>query len=326
MTGALSNPPRILILIAAMAAAFIVSRFQSQFNAYYCQIIIYIGINIILATSLNLVNGMTGQFSLGHAGFMAVGAYSAALTTSLLGAKGGIAGDLALLAALLSGALTASILGLLVGIPSLRLKGDYLAIVTLGFGEIIRVVIQNLDFLGGARGFTGIAKLTDIFWVYATAAVLLFILSNLINSTYGKGFLAVRDDEVAAEAMGINATRYKVIAFVTGAFFAGIAGGLYAHFVTYINPSQFSFVKSIEIVVMVIIGGMGHNIGVLISAALLTVLPEALRPIAEYRMVIYSLALVVIMITLPQGLFSSGEILNKLIRIFKRRKRPDEAG
>jgi branched-chain amino acid transport system permease protein len=240
--------------------------------------------------------------------------------------EGGIAGDLALLAALLSGALTASILGLLVGIPSLRLKGDYLAIVTLGFGEIIRVVIQNLDFLGGARGFTGIAKLTDIFWVYATAAVLLFILSNLINSTYGKGFLAVRDDEVAAEAMGINATRYKVIAFVTGAFFAGIAGGLYAHFVTYINPSQFSFVKSIEIVVMVIIGGMGHNIGVLISAALLTVLPEALRPIAEYRMVIYSLALVVIMITLPQGLFSSGEILNKLIRIFKRRKRPDEAG
>jgi branched-chain amino acid transport system permease protein len=208
---------------------------------------------------------------------------------------------------------------LLVGIPSLRLKGDYLAIVTLGFGEIIRVVIQNLDFLGGARGFTGIPKLSNFFWVYAVVALLMYLLSNLIRSTYGKGFLAVRDDEVAAEAMGINSTRYKVVAFIAGAFFAGIAGGLYAHFVTYINPSQFSFVKSIEIVVMVIIGGMGHNIGVFISAVLLTVLPEALRPIAQYRMVIYSLALVVIMIARPQGLFGGGEFFTKLWRLISGR-------
>ncbi len=324
MSGQTSSLRKALILIAVIAASYVISRFQSSFNAYYYQIIIYLGINIILASSLNLVNGFTGQFSLGHAGFMAVGAYSAAVVTSLIGVKGGFAAGLVLLAALVCGALISSIFGLLVGIPSLRLKGDYLAIVTLGFGEIIRVIIQNLDFLGGARGFTGIAKLTSFFWVYATAAVLIFILSNLIRSTYGQGFLAVRDDEVAAEAMGINATRYKVTAFVAGAFFAGIAGGLYAHFVTYINPSQFSFVKSIEIVVMVIIGGMGHNVGVIISAVLLTVLPEALRPIAEYRMVIYSLALVVIMIARPQGLFGSGEFLRRLTRILKSRAKSRE--
>ncbi len=309
---------RTLVLLGAIAASIVVTFFQSQFNAYYYQIIIYAGVNIILASSLNLVNGFTGQFSLGHAGFMAVGAYTAAVVTSQVGAGGGFAGGLVFLLALLCGALVASFFGLLVGIPSLRLKGDYLAIVTLGFGEIIRVIIQNLDFLGGARGFTGIAKLTNFFWVYAVVALLIFILANLIRSTYGKGFLAVRDDEVAAEAMGINTTRYKVIAFVAGAFFAGIAGGLYGHFVTYINPSQFSFVKSIEIVVMVIVGGMGHNVGVLISAVILTVLPEALRPIAEYRMVIYSLALVVIMISRPQGVFGSCEFFNKMLHLLKR--------
>jgi branched-chain amino acid transport system permease protein len=319
-----SHHSRVVVLFAAIALAFIVSLFESSFNAYYYQIIIYIGVNIILASSLNLINGFTGQFSLGHAGFMAIGAYTASLITSQLGATAGIGGGFILLLALLTAGIIASFFGLLVGIPSLRLKGDYLAIVTLGFGEIIRVIIQNLDFLGGARGFTGIPKLTNFFWVYAVVAILMFLLSNLVRSTYGKGFLAVRDDEVAAEAMGINSTRYKVVAFIAGAFFAGIAGGLYAHFVTYLNPSQFSFVKSIEIVVMVIIGGMGHNIGVLISAVLLTVLPEALRPIAEYRMVIYSLALVIIMIARPQGLFG-GEVLTKLWRLITKGPKVQES-
>jgi len=316
---------RTLFLLGATAASLVVSLFQSQFNAYYYQIIIYAGINIILASSLNLVNGFTGQFSLGHAGFMAVGAYTAAVVTSELGVTGGIAGAFVFLLALLCGALVASFFGLLVGIPSLRLRGDYLAIVTLGFGEIIRVIIQNLDFLGGARGFTGIAKVTNFFWVFTAVAVLLFLLSNLIRSTYGKGFLAVRDDEIAAEAMGINTTRYKVIAFVAAAFFAGLAGGLYGHFVTYLNPSQFGFVKSIEIVVMVIVGGMGRHVGVLVSAVLLTVLPEALRPIAEYRMVIYSLMLVVIMIARPQGVFGNGDFLKKMIEAVGRRAKSGEA-
>ena len=314
-----------LLLLAVVAVSILITQFESSFNAYYFQIIIYIGINVILASSLNLINGFTGQFSLGHAGFMAIGAYTAAVITSNLGATSGAMGTLIFLMALITAGLVASFFGLLVGIPSLRLKGDYLAIVTLGFGEIIRVIIQNLDFLGGARGFTGIPKLTNFFWVFAVVAVLLYLMSNLIRSTYGKGFLAVRDDEVAAEAMGINSTHYKVVAFVAGAFFAGIAGGLYAHFVTYINPSQFSFVKSIEIVVMVIIGGMGHNIGVFISAVLLTVLPEALRPIAEYRMVIYSLALVVIMISRPQGLFGNGEIFNKIWRMISKRPKVNES-
>jgi branched-chain amino acid transport system permease protein len=204
---------------------------------------------------------------------------------------------------MLCGGIMASLFGLLVGIPTLRLKGDYLAIATLGFGEIIRVIVQNLNFLGGARGYTGIPMLSNFFWVFGTVAVVIFLISNLINSTYGKGFLAVRDDEIAAEAAGISTTRYKVVAFVTGAFFAGIAGGLYAHFVTYINPAQFSFLKSFEIVVMVIVGGMGSILGVILSAILLTILPEALRSVAQYRMVIYSLLLIIIMITRPQGLF-----------------------
>lgn len=286
------------ILVGVLVTCAALSFFQDSVNPYYFQIIIYIGINILLATSLNLICGYTGQFSLGHAGFMSLGAYTAAFLTSstphfALG--------------LLGAGIVAAIAGFLVGVPSLRLRGDYLAITTLGFGEIIRVVIQNLDFLGGARGFTGIAKMTNFFWVFGVAAIAVYVFSNLIYSTYGRGFLAVRDDEVAAQAMGIDTTRYKVIAFVTGAFFAGIAGALYGHFVTYITPSQFGFIKSIEIVVIVIIGGLGNMRGVILASILLTILPEALRPIAEYRMVIYSLLLIVIMISRPQGLFGNGK-------------------
>lgn len=294
----------ILILIAAVILSALATLVEKSINPYYFQIIIYIGINIILASSLNLINGFAGQFSLGHAGFMAVGAYTAAVTTASLGLQRGDIWSLpGLFLALIFGGLMAAVFGLLVGIPTLRLKGDYLAITTLGFGEIIRVIVQNLDFLGGARGFTGIPKLSNSFWVFSAVAVVIFLISNLINSTYGKAFLAVRDDEIAAESVGISTTRIKVTAFVTGAFFAGVAGGLYAHFVTYINPQQFSFLKSFEIVVMVIIGGMGSIVGVILSAILLTILPEALRSVSQYRMVIYSLLLIIIMITRPQGLF-----------------------
>ncbi|MBI1805726.1 MAG: branched-chain amino acid ABC transporter permease [Ignavibacteria bacterium] len=308
-----------LYLFVAILTSLLVSFFQDEINPYYFQIIIYIGINIILATSLNLINGFAGQFSLGHAGFMSLGAYTASLVSSTLHASSGNPVDILILPlALLLGGAVAALAGLLVGIPTLRLKGDYLAITTLGFGEIIRVVIQNLNFLGGARGFTGIPKLANFFWVFSVVSIVVFAISNLINSTYGKGFLAVRDDEIAAQAMGINTTKYKVIAFITGAFFAGIAGGLYAHFISYINPQQFSFIKSIEIVVMVIIGGMGSTVGVIIAAIVLTILPEALRGIAEYRMVIYSLMLVVIMISRPQGLFGKSFRLKELVAKFRR--------
>jgi branched-chain amino acid transport system permease protein len=293
-----------ILLASAIVFSLLVAIFEDQLNPYYFQILIYIGINIILASSLNLINGFAGQFSLGHAGFMAIGAYTSAVITSELCSTGDSILNIPVFAlSLLLGGMVAAALGLLVGIPSLRLKGDYLAITTLGFGEIIRVIVQNLDFLGGARGFTGIPKLANFFWVFSIVAVVIFLVNNLINSTYGKSFLAVRDDEIAAEAIGINSTQVKVVAFVTGAFFAGIAGALYAHFVTYINPAQFSFLKSFEIVMMVIIGGMGSILGVIFSAILLTILPEVLRGVAQYRMVIYSLLLIIIMIARPQGLF-----------------------
>jgi branched-chain amino acid transport system permease protein len=304
-----------LYLLGSLIAAFVLSRFESSISPYYYQIIIYIGINIILASSLNIINGFAGQFSLGHAGFMAIGAYTSAVITFSAHVQPGTATGYAVFTgALLAAGLVASFFGLLVGIPSLRLKGDYLAITTLGLGEIIRVIIQNLDFLGAARGFTGIAKMSDFFWVYGVVAVVIVLIWNLIHSTYGKGFLAVRDDEIAAEAIGINATHYKVVAFVTGAFFAGIAGGLYAHFVTYINPSQFGFLRSFEIVVMVVVGGMGSIIGVILAAIILTILPEALRAIAQYRMVIYALLLIVIMLSRPQGLFGGGINIKRFLR------------
>ena len=300
-----------LALLAALLAAFGIQYFSDRIDPYYLDVLTGIGINVILAVSLNLVNGYTGQFSLGHAGFMSVGAYLSAAVTMFLGPKllgddGGTAfqqGAL-FLAALLAGGLSAALAGLLVGVPSLRLKGDYLALVTLGFGEIIRVIFQNVEVLGGALGMNGIPPYTNIFWVLAFVAITVFVVTCLVNSTYGRGFLATHDDEIASEAVGLNTTRYKIVAFVIGAFFAGIAGGLYGHFKLTITPTGFDFTKSIEIVVMVILGGMGNTVGVILAAILLTLLPEVLRPIAEYRMVLSSFLLIVLMLVRPQGLFN----------------------
>ena len=304
-------PRQHLYLLAALLAVFTVSYFSDSFNPYYLDVLAGIGINVILAVSLNLVNGHTGQFSLGHAGFMSVGAYLSAGVTLLLAPKlfgedGGTALQQGALffAALLVGGLSSALAGLLVGVPSLRLKGDYLALVTLGFGEIIRVVFQNVEVLGGALGLNGIPPYTTIFWVLAFVALTIFTVTCLVNSTYGRGFLATHDDEIASAAVGLDTTRYKIVAFVIGAFFAGIAGGLYAHFKQTITPGGFDFSRSIEIVVMVILGGMGNTLGVVLAAILLTLLPELLRPVAEYRMVLYSFLLIVLMISRPQGLFN----------------------
>jgi len=300
-----------LYLLVALLAAFGISHFSDRIDPYYLDVLTGIGINIVLAVSLNLVNGYTGQFSLGHAGFMSVGAYAAAavslfLGPKLLGEDGGteFQQGLLFLGALTAGGLGAALAGLIVGVPSLRLKGDYLALVTLGFGEIIRVIFQNVEVLGGALGLNGIPPYTTIFWVLALVALSIFTIVCLVGSTYGRGFLAVRDDEIASEAVGLNTTRYKIVAFVISAFFAGAAGGLYGHFKLTITPTGFSFDKSIEIVVMVILGGMGNTIGVTLAAIMLTLLPEVLRPIAEYRMIIYSLLLIILMIVRPQGLFN----------------------
>ncbi|CAN5677571.1 branched-chain amino acid ABC transporter permease [soil metagenome] len=292
-------------LLAGIALAIGVSYFSGEFNRYYLGIAIDCGIAIILATSLNLINGHTGQFSLGHAGFMAVGGYTAAKLTLVLEPSVPEAfKPLLFLGALILGGLIAAIIGLAVGIPSLRLKGDYLAIVTLGFGEIIRVVLQNMESVGAASGLKGIPKFTTLGWTFGLAAVTVYVITALVNSTYGRGFIAVHDDEVAASSMGINPVRYKVTAFVTGAFFAGIAGGLYAHHKQFLSPTGFDFLKSIDIVVMVILGGMGRTVGVIMAAILLTLMPEVLRQFSDYRMIIYALLIIGLMILRPQGLFT----------------------
>ncbi|HSH96432.1 MAG TPA: branched-chain amino acid ABC transporter permease [Roseimicrobium sp.] len=292
-------------LFIAIAIAAVVSMLSAQFNKYYLGIAIDIAINIILAVSLNLINGHTGLFSLGHAGFMAVGGYTAAKVSLLAQALLPTWSHPALfMVSLLVGGLCAGAAGLAVGIPCLRLRGDYLAIVTLGFGEIIRVVFQTTEFFGAATGLREIPKFTNFFWAWSLVAVTTFVVTCLVNSTYGRGFLAVHDDEIAAGAMGVNPTRYKVSAFVIGSFFAGVAGGLYAHHKQFLSPTGFDFMKSIEIVVMVILGGMGRTVGVIIAAIILTILPEVLRPVAEYRMIIYSLLIIVLMMARPQGLFT----------------------
>ncbi len=296
--------PRLLLLIAIVVAV-IAALGADQMNLYYRGVAIDIGIAIILAVSLNLINGHTGQFSLGHAGFMSVGAYvSAMITLALQKSMGASELDWIFLPALLAGGLVAALAGLLVGVPSLRLRGDYLAIVTLGFGEIIRVIFQNVEAAGGASGLSGIPRMTDLAWTFILAAFAVYVVGCLVNSTYGRGFLAVHDDEVAASAMGLNPTRYKVTAFVIGAFFAGIAGGLFAHHKTTITPQVFDFMKSFEVVVMVILGGMGRTAGVILAAILLTLAPEFLRSVAEYRMIIYALVIIFLMIARPQGLFN----------------------
>lgn len=297
----------------------------TRMNPYFLQILILIGINIMLAVSLNLINGFTGQFSIGHAGFMAIGGYSSAFFTYYFGRNliqglstvilfPWLAKSIIFVFALILGGMLAALAGLIVGIPSLRLKGDYLAIATLGFGEIIRVMILNIDAVGGARGFADIPGYTNLFWVLFFVLLTIIVVRNLIYSTHGRAFLSVREDEVAAEAMGINTTYYKVYAFVIGAFFAGIAGGLFGHYLMYLHTNSFTFMKSIEVIIMVVLGGMGSITGSIVAAIILTILPEFLRVVKEYRMVIYSLILIILMLTRPQGIFGVQEFSLQRIR------------
>jgi branched-chain amino acid transport system permease protein len=306
-------PKLIVLLVAAISLG--VTFISHELDPYFVGIATFAGINVLLGVSLNLVNGHTGQFSLGHAGFMAVGGYMAAFLTRVRG--NAIYAALGLphgnpwidntffLASLLIGGLAAAVAGLIVGIPSLRLKGDYLAIVTLGFGEIIRVIIQNTEAIEASRGLSGIPLYTNMFWAWTIAAICVYVVGSLVGSTYGRGYLATRDDEIAAEAMGVNTTLFKVKAFVIGAFFAGIGGGLFGHFTQTLDPDSFGFMRSVEIVVIVILGGMGRTMGVILAAILLTVLLEVLRGFSQYRMIIYSLIIILLMLLRPQGLFGT---------------------
>lgn len=307
---------RLLLTAGALIAVVALDRIALQLvNPYLYRILVLSGINVILALSLNLVNGITGQFSIGHAGFMAVGAYASAAFTvyagpGLFGLDPGVGGPAVMalfVTSMILGGLVSALAGFLVGLPSMRLRGDYLAIVTLGFGEIIRVAILNIEAVGGARGFAGVPRLTNLAWVLAGALVTWAVLRNLLTSYHGRACLAIREDEIAAEALGVPTTRYKVSAFVIAAFFAGVAGALFAHY-TYLHTNSFTFMKSIEVIVMVVLGGMGSLMGSVLGATLLTALPEALRFASAERLIIYSLLLIVLMISRPQGILGGREI------------------
>ena len=283
-------------------------------GAYYYQIIILAGINIILAVSLNLINGITGQFSIGHAGFYAVGAYTSASlvyygqdsirsVTHLLPTV--LQDCVLLLLGIAAAAAAAGLAGLAVGIPSLRLRGDYLAIVTLGFGEIIRVLILNIDAIGGSRGFTGIPQLSNFFWVYLAVVVTVVTTHNLVNSCYGRAFISIRDDEVAAEAMGVDTTRFKILSFVISSMFAGVAGSLFGHFTMYLHPNSFLFTTSFYIVIMIVIGGLGSIEGSILGAILITVTLELFRGFGAFRLVDFSILLILIMLYRPEGLLGT---------------------
>ena len=303
-------------LVVVGVAVFIALITSYGLNAYMQQIVFYLAINIMLAASLNLVNGFCGQFSLGHAGFMAVGAYAGALLSLQFAPIPEPFTILNFPIYVIFGGLASALAGFVVGMPSLRLRGDYLAIVTLGFGEIIRVSFLNIEAIGGARGLYSIPGDTDFascVHAFLWAGTTVLLLWRLVHSSYGRAFLSVREDEIAAECMGINTTSIKVKAFVISSFFAGGAGALFAQTTNNLNPATFTFVKSVDVVIMVVLGGMGSLSGSVVGAVLVTILPEALRPLQAYtggvdlRMVIYSLILILLMILRPQGLFGARE-------------------
>lgn len=280
------------------------SFLESVLDPYYIQVLILLGIYIIAALGLNLITGVTGMFSFGHAAYFAVGAYGAAILTVKYGVP--------FSAALITGGVLAALAGVVIGFPALRLTGDYLGIVTLGFGEIIRVIFLNLKITGGAMGLAGIARDTSIAIVYILVLVTIYVMYTLQNSRFGRALVAIREDDIAAESMGINISAYKIKAFAIGCFFAGIAGGLYAHLLQYINPNDFGFAKSFEFLCFVVLGGLGSIPGVILGTAVLTLAPEFLRSLSDYRMLIYGALMMAMMIFRPNGLLG-GVDLRRLI-------------
>ncbi|AFM43534.1 amino acid/amide ABC transporter membrane protein 2, HAAT family [Desulfosporosinus acidiphilus SJ4] len=284
----------IAIIYAVVQGLIVVDIMPPFFKLTLILICIY----IILSTSLNLINGITGQFSIGHAGFMAVGAYISAIVTAIHHGP--------LVLGLLAGAIVAGIAGILVGLPTLRLNGDYLAIATLGFGEIVRIIFLNTDYVGGAAGFTLPSKITWT-WAYFLMVISVILIKNFVNSTHGRACISVRENEIAAESMGVNTTKYKVMAFTMGAFFAGLAGGIYANYMYIIQPMTFSFLKSFDILVMVVLGGLGSITGGIVGAIVMTLVSAFLSSFPEWRLVITAILLIVMMIFRPTGLMGTKE-------------------
>ncbi len=312
------NKKTILFIVYSLIFYAIIFLFHSLgiISDYILHIINLSLIYVILATSLNLINGFTGQFSLGHMGFAAVGAYiSGILTTLIWHIKPGNPGSYVLfIIAMLVGGVAAALVGLLIGLPTLRLRGDYLAIVTLGFGEIIRTIINNIDYVGGPRGLLGIPKFSNFTIIFITALLTVILLRNLIFSSHGRAFLSIREDPIASELVGVNTTRQKVIAFVIGAFFAGIGGALLGHLLTLAHPTQYGFMQTVMVLVMVYAGGMGSISGSIVAAFGLTFLSEGLRILLgaigvaiEWRMVVYAVLLIMIMLFRTSGIMGGRE-------------------
>ncbi len=287
------------LLFCAAASTF-------EFLDLYLQLIlIYVGINIILTVSLNLINGYMGEFSVGHAGFMAVGAYVASLLTVHVFPEA--AANILFPLAILAGGVGAAFIGFLVAIPSFKTRGDYLAIVTLAFCMIVKSVLENIDAVGGPRGLLGMEKLTTLPWVFFWTALSVWVIRNLVYSNFGRGVLSIREDEIASDLMSVDTRQVKIIAFVVSSFFAGIAGGLFAHALQFINPRMFDIIKSTDILIMVYLGGIASISGSIIGAVIYTILLEILRPLGIWRMVLMPLMLVLLMIYRPRGIMGLKE-------------------
>ena len=312
MNPSTKNDLKMLVFALIIYAVIMGLTSAGMLSAFWQLNLIFAGLNIILAASLNLINGYTGQFSLGHAGFMAVGAYvGVVLTTNF---------QMPFPVALLAGGVSAGLLGALIGLPTLRLRGDYLAIATLGLGEIVRIIIINVPYVGGAAGFKGIQHLTNFTWVFFIMLAALFIIKNFVNSRHGRACLAIRENEIAAESMGIYTTKYKVLAFTIGAFFAGVAGTLFGHNMYILSPASFTFMQSFNILIMVVMGGLGSMTGSIAGALVVTFLSAALASFPNARMIIYALALILLMFYRPQGLFGYVEVtaMQPLRRFFRK--------
>ncbi len=295
----------LLFLLALGLTAYVSQVINDVLPPYVLIIGLFIGINLIMALGLNLITGVTGQLSLGHAAFMSIGAYSSAIAT--------VNYHLPFLLGVLIGGLVAGLFGLIIGFPTLRLTGDYLAIATLGFAEIVRVQFTNMKITNGAIGFLGIQGSTTFPIVMTIVVLTIFAMVWLENSRNGRAMLAIREDEVASSAVGINTTLYKIQAFAIGAFCAGVGGALFAHTTTFIQPTDFGFLKSVDILSIVVLGGLGSIPGTIIGAIVLTAAPEALRSLSNYRMMVYGLLLIVIMIFRPYGLLG-GVNLRQVVR------------
>jgi branched-chain amino acid transport system permease protein len=293
-----------VLLVVGFLLSFAIPAF-GLLDQYVQLILMYVGINIILTASLNLVNGYLGEFSVGHAGFMAVGAYVASILTVRVFPESMQA--FLFPVAVIAGGLVAALAGLIIAIPSFRTRGDYLAIVTLAFLMIVKSAFENIEAIGGPRGFLGMTKLTTLPWVFVWTVITLWVIRNFVYSNFGRGVISIREDEIASDLMGVNTKQVKLLAFTISSFFAGVAGGLFAHVLQFIAPRVFDIIKSTDILIMVYLGGIGSIAGSVIGATIFTVLLEILRPLGVWRYVVMPLVLVLLMIFRPRGIMGLRE-------------------